>query len=137
MGVLGVKGLRVFFVCSTNLHSNYSLWLWFFSIFGVSMLYSCILCVNLIFFINRVISEGKDNNILNWRCVFLNKWYQELWFGRIFLSMLYCYSIVGYSTTEKTNSLLLENNPCFLKLQREIWSKDHCNSVVLMQWICS
>jgi len=35
-------------------------------------------------FANRVILGGKDDNVRNWWCVFHNKWYQKLWFGKIF-----------------------------------------------------
>jgi len=39
-------------------------------------------------------------------------------------------SIVWSSTSEKINSLLLENHPWLLKLQWKIWWKDHCQCCV-------
>jgi len=38
----------IFCVLCKFAHSDYSLWSWFFSIFGVFTLYSCIFCVNFI-----------------------------------------------------------------------------------------
>jgi len=56
----------VFYVCCINLHIVIILWwLWFFSDFGVSTLYSCISYFLSYFYVNRVILEDKDSNVLN------------------------------------------------------------------------
>jgi len=60
------------FLCVVKfIHSDYSMWLWFFFVFRVSMLYSCVLCVNLIYLLIGWFLE-KNDNVLNWWCIFPN-----------------------------------------------------------------
>jgi len=72
----------------------------------------------------------------------MQQWYQSYGSVDFFLSMLCGCSIVWSSTSEKINSFLLENHPCFLKLQWEFWRNDHCQSCVdamnlqLSSWRC-
>jgi len=66
VGVLGVEGhCRVVYVLYKFSHSVILLWSWFFSDFGISPLYSCVLWFYLI---HMLIGDfgGKDSNILNW-----------------------------------------------------------------------
>jgi len=71
MGVLGIKGLRVFSMCCKNLHIVIILWLSLengrdFSLYlGFLSDIFCLPYFLTYFSLNRVILVGKDNNVLN------------------------------------------------------------------------
>jgi len=104
----------------------------FLRIWSLHIIFLCSLFLSY-FSVNKVIPRVKTIMFLiDYMIFFSNKWYQELamvWYD-FFLSMLCGCSLVWSSTSIKINYLLWENHPYLLKLQWEIWWKNHCQRLV-------